>query len=146
MSSACPRGCCGCCISGGRLPPWNRADAGCSPRSGARSTWPYKVFADARELRELLLNDLATLLTERFSGVGHSERPYMVPSPVTAFVGRDHDTDEVVKMLEALDRRLTVLTGTGVLLDLDLLELPKPLRRLSEVSREKCRWPGSLRR
>jgi hypothetical protein len=37
----------------------------------------YKVFTDARELRELLLNDLATLLTERFSGVGHSERPYM---------------------------------------------------------------------
>lgn len=48
----------------------------------------YKVFADARELRELLLNDLATLLTERFSGAGHSERPYMVPSPVTALPGQ----------------------------------------------------------
>jgi hypothetical protein len=73
----------------------------------------YKVFADAGELRELLLNDLATLLTERFSGAGHGERPYTVPSPVTALVGRDRDIDEVVKMLEALDRRLIVLTGTG---------------------------------
>jgi hypothetical protein len=52
----------------------------------------------------------------------------MVPSPVTALVGRDHDIDEVVKVLEALGRRLTVLTGTGVLLDLELLEFPKLLR------------------
>ena len=73
----------------------------------------YKVFADAGELRELLLNDLATLLTERFGGAGHGERPYTVPSPVTALVGRDRDIDEVVKMLEALDRRLIVLPGTG---------------------------------
>jgi hypothetical protein len=73
----------------------------------------YKVFADAGELRELLLNDLATLLTERFGGAGHGERPYTVPSPVTALVGRDRDIDEVVKMLEALDRRLIMLPGTG---------------------------------
>jgi hypothetical protein len=73
----------------------------------------YKVFADAGELGELLLNDLATLLTERFSTADHGDRPYMVPSPVTALVGRDRDIDEVVKMLEALGRRLIVLTGTG---------------------------------
>src|ERR1022692_4757601 len=40
----------------------------------------YKVFADAGELRELLLNDLATMLTERFSRTS-MEPPALHPFP-----------------------------------------------------------------
>jgi predicted ATPase len=73
----------------------------------------YKAFADAAELRELLLNDLATLISERFGGTGQAEGRAAVPAPVTALVGRDHDLDEVVRLLDAEDHRLVVLTGAG---------------------------------
>jgi predicted ATPase len=73
----------------------------------------YKAFTDAAELRELLLDDLATLVSERFAESARSGTGYVVPSPVTALVGRDRDVGEVVSLLRAQDRRLVVLTGPG---------------------------------
>jgi hypothetical protein len=40
-----------------------------------------KAFADADELRELLLNDLATLLAERFAGPLGADRDLAAPAP-----------------------------------------------------------------
>ena len=73
----------------------------------------YKPFADAGELRELLLNDLATLITERFGDTARAERRSSVPAPVTGLVGRERDVAEVAGLLSAEDHRLVVLTGVG---------------------------------
>jgi predicted ATPase len=73
----------------------------------------YKPFADAGELRELLLNDLATLITERFGDTGRNDRRSPVPAPVTGLVGRDRDVAEVASLVRAEDHRLVVLTGVG---------------------------------
>ncbi|HEY2128180.1 MAG TPA: DUF4062 domain-containing protein [Streptosporangiaceae bacterium] len=91
----------------------------------------YKAFADARELRELLLNDLATLLTERFAEAGPGGgREYLVPSPVTVLVGRDREVGELAGLLGAPDHRLVVLTGAGGIgktrLALAVLERTRP--------------------
>src|SRR5258707_11511465 len=69
----------------------------------AEGSLAYKAFADAGELRELLLNDLATLLAERFESTGRRGGGYVVPSPVTALVGRDRDVGEVVSLLAVLE-------------------------------------------
>lgn len=73
----------------------------------------YKKFTDAGELSELIAGDLATVLAERFSGKAHDGLAPVIPSPVTAMVGRDTDIEEVARMLAAPDRRLVVLTGPG---------------------------------
>jgi tetratricopeptide (TPR) repeat protein len=73
----------------------------------------YKTFAEAGELRELLLDDLATLLTERFGDPGRDGGGSMVPVPVTGLVGRDRDVAEVASLVSSGDHRLVVLTGPG---------------------------------
>jgi predicted ATPase len=82
----------------------------------------YKAFADADELRELLLDDLATLLAERFGGPRRGQPEPAAPSPPTALValapptalvGRGRDVSEVVRLLTEQDHRLVVLTGPG---------------------------------
>lgn len=79
----------------------------------------YKSFTLPEELRELVENDLAVLLTERF------ERPATVPSrakerthpslpvPATAFVGREREIEEVSALLELDSVRLITLLGPG---------------------------------
>ena len=79
---------------------------------GAEGTSSYKTFTDAGELRELIAGDLATMLAERFGGPARDgPAGRLLPSPVTALVGRDADVEEVAGMLTAADRRLVVLTG-----------------------------------
>jgi predicted ATPase len=73
----------------------------------------YKKFTDASELRELVAGDLATMLTERFGAPDRGGRWPVIPSPVTALVGRDTDIAEVTRMLAAPEGRLVVLTGAG---------------------------------
>ena len=77
----------------------------------------YKTFTDTDELRELLLTDLSTLLAERFGGDntdgGHDGTTQLAPSPVTALLARDDDIDAVVGLLDGVDHRLVVLTGSG---------------------------------
>jgi uncharacterized protein DUF4062 len=73
----------------------------------------YKTFADAGELRELLVNDLATLLSERFGGTGRNGGGSVVPAPATELVGRERDVTGVASLVSAEDHRLVVLTGAG---------------------------------
>jgi predicted ATPase len=75
----------------------------------------YRVFATADELGELVAQDLALLLTERFeaSVVGPQPRPASnLPHPVTPTFGRDR---EVLAVADALGQgvRLITLVGPG---------------------------------
>jgi predicted ATPase len=78
----------------------------------ARAT-AYKKFSDAAELRELIVSDLATLLSERFGVPDRADRWPAIPSPSTALLGREADLAEVIRMVSAPEGRLVVLTGPG---------------------------------
>jgi predicted ATPase len=77
----------------------------------------YKPFEDAEELGELLADDLAVLLTERFAQSAASEplglRPATPPTPPTAIVGREGETAAVVALLRDPDVHLVTLIGSG---------------------------------
>jgi predicted ATPase len=81
----------------------------------------YKSFSDAHELAELVSNDLATLLADRFDAAARS-RPSAaapgaagspIPSAYTPLVGRDREREEVVRMLRSPDTRIVSLVGPG---------------------------------
>jgi len=73
----------------------------------------YKPFAHGDELRELLLDDLARLVSEHFAGAGRPGGEPRIPAPVTALVGRDRDVAEVASLVTGVEHRLVVLTGPG---------------------------------
>jgi predicted ATPase len=95
----------------------------------------YTTFADAGELRELLANDLATLLSERFGG-GSDGGGSVVPVPVTVLVGRDRDAAEVADLVSADDSRLVVLTGAG--------GVGKTRLALAVLERTRSRWEDGV--
>ncbi|HYT09490.1 MAG TPA: DUF4062 domain-containing protein [Mycobacteriales bacterium] len=78
----------------------------------------YKPFDRTAELAELLADDLAVLLTERFTGAAAPPagppglRPGRLPTPPTLMVGRDAQRDAVVDLLRG-GARLVTLTGPG---------------------------------
>jgi len=77
-------------------------------RIRAEGRMAYKAFADPAQLRELLLNDLAALLTERFGRAGEHRGPaFSVPVPLTPLVGRERDVREVSRLVRASERRLS---------------------------------------
>jgi predicted ATPase len=81
-------------------------------------TMSYKPFRDAGELRDLVLDDLALMLTERFDAVqGESAAQGSVstnlPVPTSAFVGREAALRELRRMLVDPAVRLVSLTGPG---------------------------------
>jgi predicted ATPase len=77
----------------------------------------YKPFQDATELRDLLLDDLAVLLTERFGssrmirspGLPHSN----LPAVTSTFLGREAALHTLSDLLDEPDVRLVTLTGPG---------------------------------
>ena len=76
----------------------------------------YRSFGTDEELRALVADDLALLLTERFhSGEPEPEpeAPSGLPARTTSFVGRDRELDELLQMTERDDARLVTLTGLG---------------------------------
>jgi predicted ATPase len=81
----------------------------------------YKYFTTAIELRELIENDLAVLLTERFETAGirresSAETPgrrHNLPAWPTPFVGREKEITRVRDILRREDSRLVTLTGPG---------------------------------
>ncbi len=82
----------------------------------------YKYFSTAPELRVLVENDLALLLTERFEeselplGVVPSQpgaTPNNIPAQVTTFIGRDAEIASVTALFELKHVRLVTLTGPG---------------------------------
>ena len=83
----------------------------------------YKPFSTAAELRGLIQDDLAMLLTERFDQ-GRPPRTSAVTSPLaltatpnnlttqlTRFIGREHELEETKTLL--LNARLLTISGAG---------------------------------
>ena len=74
----------------------------------------YRLFGTDEELRALVTDDLALLLTERFhSGEPEPEARSGLPARTTSFVGRDRELDELLQMTARDDARLVTLTGPG---------------------------------
>jgi len=96
----------------------------------------YKTFGDVGELRELLANDLATLLSERFGGTSSDGSGSVVPVPVTVLVGRDRDVVQVADLVSADDNRLVVLTGAG--------GVGKTRLALAVLERTRSRWDDGV--
>ncbi|MFC0681063.1 DUF4062 domain-containing protein [Lysobacter korlensis] len=83
----------------------------------------FKYFTDADELAELLEQDLAILLAERFDrsrAAPHSDpdsphvrRPSAIPAPLTQLIGREQEVAEIRGMLHSSSVRMVTLVGPG---------------------------------
>ncbi len=94
-------------------------------RIAAQGDVSYKRFSSAEELSELVANDLALLLSERFQSTPAQERgredeetPALagaasLPAFATRLIGRERELGEIVALLEREDVRLLTLTGPG---------------------------------
>ena len=83
-------------------------------------TISYQVFSDAAELRHLVEDDLALLLSERFEMTlppgGLSADPPLaaaLPVPSTPLEGRDQDVAAIRRLVLEEGARLVTLTGPG---------------------------------
>ena len=83
-------------------------------------TTSYRPFRDVDELRELVLDDLAVMLTERFdTAAGRTGTapaapvPTNLPSPPSTFVGRETLRAQLCDRLRSEEARLVTLTGPG---------------------------------
>jgi predicted ATPase len=75
----------------------------------------YRSFADATELRALLADDLAVLLSERFQTPPSEATRLTVklPAPVDSFIGREREMGELERQLRDGGSRLVTITGPG---------------------------------
>jgi predicted ATPase len=78
----------------------------------------YKPFRDADELRDLLLDDLALLLTERFDGSRElpavdAQPAHNLPAQTSTFLGREAELRDLRDLLAGEQVRLVTLTGPG---------------------------------
>lgn len=79
--------------------------------SGAMS---YQKFHSAEQLAELVRNDLALLLSERFSAVMKpTVKRFTLPAARTATIGRERERSEVAELVMRPNTALVTLTGTG---------------------------------
>jgi predicted ATPase len=82
----------------------------------------YKSFSSASELRALIENDLAVLLSERFLAGGTQMLPAaprqpvrstQIPASTSSFIGRETDVAAILELLRGSQTRLVTLTGPG---------------------------------
>jgi hypothetical protein len=81
----------------------------------------YKAFSSPTELRRLVENDLALLLSERFEATlpgesvpeGASSSAITLPAPPTPLVGREREVEAVGELLLRDGVRLVTVTGPG---------------------------------
>ncbi len=76
-----------------------------------------KFFSEPGELSELIENDLALLLTERFEqggsvAVAATDRA-LVPTAATPLIGREGQVASIKELLHRTSTRMVTLTGTG---------------------------------
>ena len=92
--------------------------------SRIRQEASYRHFGTPAELTRLVRDDLAVLLSERFSAArpaaastapspARSRDPRPLPVSVTSLVGREQDIDEVASLVSRPEVRLVTLTGPG---------------------------------
>ncbi|MGY1673678.1 DUF4062 domain-containing protein [Geodermatophilus sp. SYSU D00710] len=93
----------------------------------SEGTDSYRPFRTPRELARLVRDDLALLLSERFTTTGRGDRAPASPAPPTAdrpgtrtlpltstsLIGREQDIDAVAGLLQSPGARLVTLTGPG---------------------------------
>ncbi len=85
-------------------------------RIRAEESASYQKFATPEELRERIANDLAQLLTERFTSPPQTAvhaRPAPVPVPRSPLIDRAQEVALVRDLLQREDVGLVTLTGTG---------------------------------
>jgi predicted ATPase len=85
-------------------------------RIRAEESASYQKFATPEELRERIANDLAQLLTERFTSPSQttvSARPAPVPVPRGRLIDREQEVALVQDLLQRADVGLLTLTGPG---------------------------------
>jgi predicted ATPase len=77
----------------------------------------YKFFENPDDLVELLADDLAVLLTERFArpvqAAKRDRRPASLPVPLTPIIGREDEITAVTALLRDPEVRLVTLLGPG---------------------------------
>jgi predicted ATPase len=77
----------------------------------------YRTFGSAGELRALVTDDLAHLLTERFhanaDGLEELSELSALPARTTSFVGRARELEDIMCLFERPGVRLVTLTGPG---------------------------------
>lgn len=80
----------------------------------------YKTFNTAEELGNLIVNDLAVLLTERFNLTlqhKYAEAEFKqfnsIPAIANPIVGREENVKELLELLHSNEIRLVTLTGPG---------------------------------
>src|SRR5919106_3815139 len=101
----------------------------------------YRRFGDAAQLRSLIADDLAVLLTERFAAsapgpLTAAQAPYQLPHPVTRLVGREQDIASVANLLADPDTRLVTILGPG--------GVGKSRLALAVAERAKDHYPGGV--
>ena len=76
-----------------------------------------KFFSEPAELAELIGNDLAVLLTERFEQGGSPDGPAPdragIPTAATPLIGREEQVEGIKDLLQRPGTRLLTLTGAG---------------------------------
>src|SRR6266699_352373 len=85
-------------------------------RIRAEETASYQKFATPDDLRERLANDLAQLLTERFTSPPETPvqaRPAPLPVPRSRLIDREQELALVRKLVQREDVGLVTLTGPG---------------------------------
>src|SRR5262252_8621020 len=85
-------------------------------RIRAEETASYQKFATPDDLRERLANDLAQLLTERFTRptqTAMQARPAPLPVPRSSLIDREQELALVRELLQRADVGLVTLTGPG---------------------------------
>ncbi|MEV0718494.1 AAA family ATPase [Asanoa sp. NPDC050611] len=77
----------------------------------------YRTFGAAEELRGMVRDDIALLLSERFAAPAPPPDPdpdlATVPAPASPILGRDEEIDRLEKLLRDPGVRLVTLTGPG---------------------------------
>ncbi|HYW22920.1 MAG TPA: DUF4062 domain-containing protein, partial [Terriglobales bacterium] len=79
----------------------------------AEAVVSYRAFDDADELRRLVADDLALLLTERFARPASTTAVAQVPVPRRPLVDRVEELRAVTEQLQRADIGLVTLTGPG---------------------------------